>query len=117
MRGGISRDEAHLYQIDYDDYILEQFKEPREAINKLLEEIDEEFDIVKVKKDMAKIHSKEVISVKEFKEKYGYSPEWQKNRRGRIHNSLPFIQTVEGGKITYNVKDVNIWFENENITT
>ena len=61
------------------------------------------------------IQAKKYINVKEFTLIYGYSKEWQKNRRGRIHNSLPYIQTVQGGKIIYKVKEVENWFENENM--
>lgn len=61
------------------------------------------------------IKSKKFISVKEFTKIYGYSSDWQKNRRGRIHDFLPYIQTSTKGKITYDVTEVDIWFLNNNI--
>lgn len=76
---------------------------------------DRSLDVKEFELNIKEIQDKKYINVKEFQLVYGYSPEWQKNRRSRMYNTLPYIQTVEGGKITYNVKDVNIWFENENI--
>lgn len=62
------------------------------------------------------IQAKRYINVKEFTLIYGYSKEWQVNRRGRLYNSLPYIQTARGGKITYDVEDIETWFKNENIS-
>lgn len=84
-------------------------------LNTILESKEKYNEVLEIEKEMTKIQAKKIITVKEFKEIYGYSPEWQKNRRSRINSALPYIQTVEGGKVTYNVKEVNNWFENENI--
>lgn len=62
--------------------------------------------------NIEQIKHKKYISTKEFTLLYGFSSEWQKNRRGRIHNSLPYFQEDYGCKILYNVRDVDIWFEN-----
>ena len=63
---------------------------------------------------MAKIQSKEIISVREYTEKYGDSIKAQANDRNRINNPLPYHQKVEGGKITYYVDEVKEWREKYN---
>lgn len=92
------------------------FDKPLVKLNHLLDKKEQYQEVLDIEQEMKKMQTKKIINVKEFKEIYGFSPEWQKNRRQRIHNSLPYIQTVSGGKITYSVKDVENWFENENIT-
>lgn len=84
-------------------------------LNNLLEEKDKDKDIIKLEEKMNEIQAKRIISVREFTKIYNYSSDWQKNRRSRIKDRLPFIQVTENGKITYNVKDIEIWFENNNI--
>lgn len=70
-------------------------------------------EIVEVKKHMAKIQSKKYITVNEFEEIYSVSKTSQQNYRGRIHDPLPYHQKVFRGKILYNVKEVEQWFENQ----
>lgn len=84
-------------------------------LNNLLEENEKDKDIIKLEDLMKELQSKKVITVKEFTKIYGYASDWQKNRRSRIRDRLPYVQTVDGGKITYNVNDVEVWFENNNI--
>ena len=60
-------------------------------------------------KEMEKIQVKNIISVKEYTEKYGDSDTSQKNDRGLIKNPLPYNQKVKNGKITYNVDEVEEW--------
>ena len=62
--------------------------------------------------EIKKIQAKKYITVQEFSLIYNYSSSWQKNRRSRLHDRLPYRQNVRGGKITYEVKKVEIWFEN-----
>ena len=62
--------------------------------------------------DIEKLKYKKYITTKEFTFLYGFSKEWQANRRGRIHDSLPYVQEDYGHKILYNVRDIDIWFEN-----
>ncbi|RXJ98805.1 hypothetical protein CRU98_08550 [Arcobacter sp. CECT 8986] len=93
---------------------MERYDKPLVKLNNLLEEKEKYQEILEIEKEMTKIQAKKIISVKEFTEIYGYSSDWQKNRRGRIHDHLPYVQTTRGGKITYNVRDVEIWFENNN---
>lgn len=58
--------------------------------------------------EIRKIQAKKFINVKEFTELYGLSSEWQRNRRNRIHNHLPYRQIQVGGRIMYKVEDNNI---------
>lgn len=104
----VLNDSSEVYNKEFDKHLIN--------LNSLLDKKDKVKEVLDIEQQMKKIQAKKYISVKEFKEIYGYSPEWQKNRRSRIHNSLPYIQTVSGGKITYDVKEVENWFKNENIT-
>ena len=83
-------------------------------LNKLLDKQDQLEDINLLAKNIKKIQAKDYIDAKEFKEIYGFSTDWQKNRRGRIHDPLPYRQESANKKITYVVSDINIWFENNN---
>lgn len=86
------------------------------SLSELLEDNKKEFYQNQIKSiDIEKIQKKKYISVKEFTEIYSFSEDWQKNRRARIRDRLPFIQTTDGGKITYNVEEIEIWFDNNNI--
>jgi len=82
-------------------------------LNKLLKQEERYKEILEIEKQMIKIQSKKNISVKEFAEIYNVSKTSQQNYRGRIHNPLPYHQKVEGGKITYNVEEVEQWFDNQ----
>lgn len=62
--------------------------------------------------EIKKIQAKKYITVQEFSLIYNYSSSWQKNRRARLHDRLPYRQNIRGGKITYEVEKVEIWFEN-----
>lgn len=66
--------------------------------------------------DIKIIRAKKYITVKEFTQIYSYSSDWQRNRRSRIHDHLPFIQIIRSGKITYDVEKVENWFENNTIS-
>jgi len=86
---------------------------PLVKLNKLLKQEERYKEILEIEKQMIKIQSKKNISVKEFAEIYNVSKTSQQNYRGRIHNPLPYHQKVEGGKITYNVEEVEQWFDNQ----
>ncbi len=58
-----------------------------------------------------KANSKKLISVKEFKELYGYSESAQKGFRSRLNNPIPFIQQGLACKILYNKEDIDEWLE------
>lgn len=81
-------------------------------LNKLLDKQDQIEDINFLAKNMKKIQAKNYIDTAEFKEIYGFSIDWQKNRRGRIHDPLPYRQEKRNRKITYVVSEIDIWFEN-----
>ena len=103
-------------------------KADRLFLNKVFEEIekdrnekidfdqlkkDAESEILEIKKQMAKIQAKKIISVREFTDIYGDSKTTQQNYRGRMHDPLPYEQKVEGGKITYIVEKVEQWKANQ----
>lgn len=77
---------------------------------KLLKQYEE---ILEVQKHLIKLHCKKFLTVKEFAEKYNIGKTSQQNYRGRLHDPLPYHQKVLGGKITYNVQEVEEWFENQ----
>lgn len=68
--------------------------------------------IQKIEESITKIQHKKLITVKEFTELYGFSSDWQKNRRGRLKDHLPYNQYTVGGMIKYNIDEVEIWFKN-----
>ncbi len=77
-------------------------KEEQKKFKKLEEKIDIEF-----------AQKKKYITTKEFAEIYNMSSKIQYNRRGRLHNPLPYHQGVKDGKIVYVVEEVEKWFDNE----
>ncbi len=84
-------------------------------LNNLLDK-DKMKPILSIAEEIEKVQSKEIITVKEFTQKYGYGVDWQKNRRGRKEDILPYNQTIQGGKITYNISEVDKWFKRNNIS-
>ena len=105
-------EENKLQQIQF----IEDYDIPLIKLNNILEKEEQFQEILEIEKEMKKLQSKRYINVKEFTEIYGFSSDWQKNRRSRIHYPLPFIQTSHSGKITYEVSVVEMWFENNNIS-
>ncbi|RXJ83580.1 hypothetical protein [Arcobacter cloacae] len=94
---------------------MKEFDIPLVKLNNILKKEEQYAEVIEIEKQMKKLQSKKYINVKEFTEIYGLSSDWQKNRRATIRNRLPFIQTVNNGKITYCVEELKIWFENNNI--
>jgi hypothetical protein len=94
---------------------IKEFDIPLIKLNKILEKEEQYQEVIEIEKQMKKLQSKKYINVKEFTEIYGFSSDWQKNRRARIRNRLPFIQTANSGKITYCVEEIEIWFGNYNV--
>jgi hypothetical protein len=94
---------------------IKEFDIPLIKLNKILEKEEQYQEVIEIEKQMKKLQLKKYINVKEFTEIYGFSSDWQKNRRARIRNRLPFIQTANSGKITYCVEEIEIWFENYNV--
>lgn len=90
------------------------FDFPLMKLNNLLEKDFQNREVLEIEKNMAKLHGKEYLSVKEFEEKYGISKNAQAQYRGRMRDRLPYRQiSPNGGKITYLVKDVEQWFQNQ----
>lgn len=57
------------------------------------------------------LKDKEFITVKEFELLYGYSAEWQSQRRSRIHNALKRVSDNKR-KIIYKHSEVKDWLFN-----
>jgi len=96
------------------DYTMEKFDIPLVKLNNLLEIKDKDKEVIDIEQQMRKIQAKKYITVKEFTEIYNFSSDWQKNRRSRIHDHLPYQQIKNGGKITYVVSEIETWLENNN---
>ena len=92
---------------------MEKYDNPLVKLNHLLVKEEQYKEVLDIEQQMKKIQSKKNITVKEFTEIYNVSKTSQQNYRGRIHDPLPYHQKVEGGKITYNVEEVEKWFENQ----
>ena len=92
---------------------IEAFDIPLVRLNKLLERPDQFEEVLEIEKQMTKLNAKKVITVKEMTEIYNISKTSQQNYRGRLYDPLPFHQKVLGGKITYVVKEVEEWLENQ----
>ena len=92
---------------------MQRFDERLITLNKLLKREEQNKEVLDIEHQMRKIQAKKNITVKEFAEIYNISKTSQQNYRGRIHDSLPYHQKVEGGKIVYVVEEVEKWFENQ----
>lgn len=115
--------DTFVYNCDMDEYekirkerakqvITEKYDKPLIKLNNLLEITDRNKELVDIEMQMKKIQAKKYISVKEFTEIYGKSSDWQRNRRGRIRNKLPFMQEKSGSNVMYKVEDIEVWFQN-----
>jgi len=102
------RDENDIW-----DEFVTDFDLPLIKLNNLLGKQDQSEEILQIEKNMAKLHGKKYLSVKEFEEKYNMSKSSQQQYRSRLYDSLPYHQKVEGGKIIYIVDEVEKWFENQ----
>lgn len=89
-----------------------EFQNALNLLNGLLTENQDE-KAVKIVQKITKINYKKYLSVSEFAEKYGVSKASQQQYRSRLYNALPYHQNVAGGKITYNVEEVEKWFLNQ----
>lgn len=96
-----------------DENTIGAFDIPLVRLNNLLKKPDQYEEVIEIGKQMAKLHAKKFLTVKEFAEKYNIGKTSQQNYRGRFHDPLPYHQKVLGGKITYNVEEVERWFENQ----
>ena len=75
------------------------------SLNKLLEKPNKKL------LEIDQIRQKEFITTKEFEKLYGYSVQWQTQKRSNIHDPL---LTVSGKnkKILYNTDEVKKWLDN-----
>lgn len=96
----------------WDEFVTD-FDLPLIKLNNLLSKQEQNEAVLQIEKNMAKLHGKKYLSVKEFEEKYGMSKSSQQQYRSRLYDSLPYHQKVEGGKIIYIVDEVEKWFENQ----
>lgn len=90
---------------------IEIFDMPLVKLNKLLEKEEQYQEIIEIEKRMAKIQAKKYITNKECEEIYNRSKRYLQDARGRIHDPLPYHQTVAGGKIGYVVEEIEEWFQ------
>ena len=92
---------------------ISMFYKPLVKLNHLLDKKEQNKEVIDLEQQMKKIQAKKYISVKELSEIYNISKTSQQNYRSRLHDSLPYHQKVEGGKITYIVEEVEKWLENQ----
>lgn len=95
-----------------EDFISE-FDVPLVKLNNLLNNEDRNDEVLEIEKRMARLNSKKILTVKDLEEKYNISKSAQQQYRSRLYNSLPYHQKVIGGKITYNLEEVEKWLENQ----
>lgn len=106
------------YTKEISTLLMNHFRKIKESaldLSELLEDTRKEYYQTQIKSidtDIEKIQKKKYINVKEFTEIYGKSSDWQRDRRSRIKNKLPFMQEKLGSNIMYKVEEVEIWFEN-----
>ena len=61
------------------------------------------------------VSQKRYLSVKDLAEMYSISDSQQKALRGRVKNPLPFYQDGSGGKIRYNISEIEDWMGQQKI--
>jgi hypothetical protein len=75
------------------------------SLNKLLEKPNKKL------LEIDQIRQKEFITAKEFEILYGYSVQWQTQKRSNIHYPLPIV-SEKNKKILYNAIEVKKWLDN-----
>ena len=100
-----------------EDTILEEFisdfDRPLVKLNNLLNTKERNQKVIEIEQQLARLNAKKILTVKEFNDKYNIGKTSQQNYRQRLRDPLPYHQKVEGGKITYNVEEVERWLENQ----
>ncbi|MDO9208736.1 MAG: hypothetical protein Q7T91_10850 [Sulfuricurvum sp.] len=96
----------------WNDFVAD-FDPPLIKLNNLLDRENQNDEVLQIEKNMAKLHSKKNLTVKEFEEKYNMSKSSQTQYRSRLRDPLPYHQKVQGGNITYAVEEVERWLENQ----
>ena len=88
---------------------MERHDERLIALNNLLKQEERYQEVLEIEK----LQVKKYISVKELTILHKMSKTSQQNYRERIHDPLPYHQKVAGGNITYIVKEIEQWLENQ----
>ncbi len=96
----------------WDEFVTD-FDPPLIKLNNLLGRENQSEEVLQIEKNMAKLHGKKNLTVKDFEEKYNMSKTSQQNYRSRLYDPLPYHQKVQGGNITYVVEEVERWLENQ----
>ena len=89
------------------------FDFPLLKLNNLLEKDFQNREVLEIEKNMAKLHGKKYLNVKEFQEKYGISKNAQAQYRGRMRDPLIGHQINPNGTIKYIVEEVEQWLQNQ----
>lgn len=95
---------------------FEHIETKKVSVQKVVKtQIDDSVEDIEKQAAMMKIiREKKRIDVKEFELLYGKSSRTQQNLRTRFRNPLPCIQNAgRGGKVYYDISEVDKWFENE----
>lgn len=58
---------------------------------------------------------KKFITTKELSDRYSISESQQKGLRGRVKYPIPFYQNGEGGKIKYEVSEIDDWMSQQKV--
>lgn len=107
---------VNTYSDVWYQYVFE-FDKPLIKLNKLLDTNSQIEDINEIEKEMIRIQSKKIITVKEFTKIYNYSADWQKQRRERnpkLGGKLPYNQAGANAQIFYEVSKIEMYFINNN---
>jgi len=75
------------------------------SLNRLLEKPNKKL------LEIDQIRQKELITVKEFEILFGYSSQWQTQKRSNLRDPLPRVSENKK-KILYNAEEVRKWIEN-----
>jgi len=85
-------------------------------LNNTLDKEEQLKEVVDLEQEIKNIQAKRYISPKELSQLLpNMSISQQQTYRGRIKDKIPYHQTASRGGVTYIVKDVKVWMENNNI--
>ena len=94
---------------------IEEVKNAIVNLNSLLSTNNQIKPIIDLEQEMKKIEVKNILTPKQFSEKYNISISRQRDFRNRLNNALPYHQMVHRGAISYYVNEVDKWLESNNI--
>lgn len=111
-------DTWYSYSLEVTELLFENFNSLKGYAYTLIDLLDKnsqkEYKDRLIKINIEYIQKKKYLNVNEFAEVYHMSKTQQQTRRGRLHDPLPYHQHVEGGKILYDVEEVEKWKQNGN---